>query len=269
MTVHRSPDWAPAHDQALEQRAHTLPLDGLRESIGESIGELWAPAVSAITRWRHARMFHPSGITFAGISQPVAGPFEQLGDELRGRVLARLSAALWRGGFEHLDVLGLALRFRRGHGADLDERAAPGDQDLLTATIRSPLTMLAAPLFTDATDFAGNTYWAVSPFAHDVGRIELRLVPIDPPKRTPASRADRLRAAVEAGRAAWWLQARRTLTVHWHPVARIDLDHELSLDQAQLAFDPFRGRLRPVGLVHAIRRAVYSAGQASRPRTSA
>jgi hypothetical protein len=269
MTVQHSSDCTHAYDRALDRRPHTLPLDSLRERIGETIGELWAPAISAITRWRHARMFHPSGITFAGTSQPVAGPFEELGQQLAGRVLGRLSAALWRGGFEHLDVLGFALRFRRGHGADLDERPAPGDQDLLTATIRSPLTMLASPLFTDATNFAGNTYWAVSPFAHELGRIELRLVPIDPPERTPAARADRLRAAVEAGRAAWWLQARKTLTLSWHPAARIDLDHELMLDQAQLAFDPFRGALRPVGLVHAIRRAVYIAGQASRPRTSA
>jgi hypothetical protein len=272
MTVQQSANRASAHDhivdQALDRRPHTRPFDHFRETIGEAIGELWAPAISAITRWRHARMFHPSGITFAGTSQPVAGPFEALGRELSGRVLARLSAALWRGGFEHLDVLGFALRFRRGAGADLDERPAPGDQDLLTATIRSPLTMLASPLFTDATDFAGNTYWAVSPFAHELGRIELRLVPIDPPNRTPDSRADRLRAAVAAGRGAWWLQARKTLTLHWHSVAHIDLDHELALDQAQLAFDPFRGALRPVGLVHAIRRAVYIAGQAARPVTS-
>src|SRR5688572_3541022 len=42
------------------------------------------------------------------------------------------------------------------------DRADPDDTDLLTATIRSPLTMLGSPLFTDATDFVGNRYWAVS-----------------------------------------------------------------------------------------------------------
>lgn len=242
---------------------------GPRERIGATIGELWAPAITAITKLRHARMFHPSGHTFAGIAEAVSGPFHALGRQLEGRVLARLSGALWRGGWEHLDVLGLALRFRRGTGPDLDERELPGDQDLLTATIRSPLTMLAAPFFTDASDFVGNTYWAVSPFAHERGRIELRLVPVDPPGKAPGTRAQRLFDAVDEHRALWWLQARRTLTLHWHTVASIELTHPLPLDQARLAFDPFRGALRPVGLVHAIRRAVYAAGQRARPRTSA
>ena len=252
-------------------RAHTLdqpPPDGLRERVGAAIGVLWAPAVGAISALRRARMFHPVGHTYAGFAEPVEGPFVALGRQLTGRVLARCSAALWGGGWEHLDVLGLALRFRRGPGRDLDDHAMPGDQDLLTATIRSPLTMLAAPFFTDASDFAGNRYWAVSPFAHDeLGRIELRLVPIDPPGRQPGTRAERLEAAVRAGRAAWWLEARRTLTVWWYAVARIELDHPVTIDQEALAFDPFRGALRPVGLVHAIRRAVYAAGQDARPRS--
>ncbi len=245
---------------------------GVREQVGAAIGTLWAPAVTAITKLRHARMFHPVGHTFAGFASAVAGPFEALGRELTGRVLARCSAALWRGGWEHLDVLGLALRFRRGPGPDLDERATPGDQDLLTATIRSPLTMLASPLFTDAHDFMHNTYWAVSPFEHGAaGRIELRLLPIGSPAAGDAAetRAERLLDAVDAGRAAFWLQARRTLTLRWITCARVQLDHLLVLDQARLAFDPFRGRLRPVGLVHAIRRAVYAAGREARPRTSA
>ncbi|HEY5949005.1 MAG TPA: hypothetical protein VIV40_26115 [Kofleriaceae bacterium] len=258
------------HEQVSVGRDPRSLLDGTREQIGAAIGTLCAPAVSAITKWRHARMFHPLGYTFAGYVEPVAGPYESLGRDLTGRVLARCSAALWRDGWEHFDVLGLALRFRRGPGADLDEQAAPGDQDLLTATIRSPLTMLASPLFTDASDFVANKYWAVSPFAHNVGRIELRLVPIDPPARQPGTREQRLRTAVEQGNASWWLEARRTLTTQWHPAACVSLDHEVRIDQARLAFDPFRGnRLRPVGLVHAIRRAVYAAGQQSRPRTTA
>src|SRR5690349_5811109 len=113
------------------------PRRGLREQLGTVIGIAWAPAVAAIARLRGARMFHPHGYTFAGHCEPVPGPYAALGRQLAGRVLARCSAALWRGDFEHLDVLGLALRFRRGRGSDLDERALPGDQDLLAATIRS------------------------------------------------------------------------------------------------------------------------------------
>lgn len=244
---------------------------GPREQLGAAIGSLLAPTVAALTRLRHARMFHPVGHTFAGHAVGVAGPFEALGRELTGRVLARMSAALWRSGWEHLDVLGLALRFRRGPGSELDERAAPGDQDLLTATIRSPFTMLASPFFTNAHDFMDNRYWAVSPFEHaKVGRVELRLVPITTPYHDPrrASRAERLLAAVDDGRAGFWLQARRTLTLRWVTCARVQLDRLIVLDQARLAFDPFRGRLRPVGVVHAIRRPVYAAGQQARPRIS-
>jgi len=243
---------------------------GVREKIGAAIGELWAPAITVITKLRGARMFHPSGHTLAGYAEAVGGPYELLGRELTGRVLARLSGALWSGGWEHLDVLGIALRFRRGIGPDLDERPHAGDQDLLFATIRSPLTLFAAPLFTDASDYVTNTYWAVSPFAHpQLGRFELRLVPVHAREKPPGTRAQRLFAAVDADRAAWWLEARRTLTLHWHPVASIELTHLVEVDQALLAFDPFRGSLRPVGLVHAIRRAVYAAGQQARPRTSA
>lgn len=97
-------------------------------------------------------------------------------------------------------------------------------------------------------------------------RFELRLVPVDPPKRVPGTREDRLRHAVDEARAAWWLQARRTLTLRWHSIDFIELERAVDLDQATLAFDPFRGALHPVGLVHAIRRAVYAAGQATRPR---
>lgn len=240
----------------------------VREDVGAAVGVLWAPAIAAITKARHARMFHPRGITFAGYTEPVSGPFASIGHALEGRVLARCSAALWKSGWEHLDVLGLALRFRRGPGPDLDEDPQPGDQDLLAATIRSPLTMLASPFFTDASDFAGNTYWAVAPFEHDIGRIELRLVPVDPPHHLPGTREQRLRLAVAQGRAAWWLQVRRTLKLRWFNTAYVELDHPVLLDQEQLAFDPFRGALRPVGLVHAIRRAVYAAGQRARSRAA-
>jgi len=224
-----------------------------------------APAAAALSRWRDARVFHPEGHTFAGYSTVADGPFHELGRDLAGRVLARCSAALWRE-WEHFDVLGMALRFRPGDGEDLDERPQDGDQDLLTATIRSPFTMFGSPFFTDASDFVHNRYWAVSPFDHDVGRIELRLSPVGTALRGPGNRTQRLAHAVRAGHAMWWLEARKTLTLGWHKVLQIHLDHEVDLDQDVLAFDPFRGTLKPVGVVHAIRRAVYDASQHARPR---
>lgn len=211
-------------------------------------------------------MFHPDGLTFAGHVAPLAS--SPLASAFAGRVLVRCAAALWRGGREHLDVLGFALRVRAGDGPTLDERAQPGDQDLLFATIRSPFTMLLSPLFTDATDFVDQRYWAVSPFAHDGRRYELRVSPVDPPRRPVLRqpRASRLLAAVHAHRAIWRLEVRETWTLRWHPIAQISLDRPVTIDQAALAFDPFRAGLglEPVGLVHAIRRAAYAASRAGR-----
>ena len=240
--------------------------DGPRERAGALLGRLWAPAIAAISRARSARMFHPVGSTFAGKVEPIAGQLSTIGDRLEGYVLARLSAALWKGEVGRFDVLGMALRFSAG--PVVDEKAAADDQDLLFATIRSPLTMPLSPFTTDASDFVSNRYWAVSPFAiAPLGRFELRLSPLGRAAGT-GSRHDRLRSAVAGGRAAWLLEARRTLTLRWVAVARVQLEHPVELDQAALAFDPFRsGRgIVPVGLVHAIRRAAYASSQRGRPR---
>jgi hypothetical protein len=252
---------AEAHGRAAAPIPH-----GVRERLGELVGRLCAPPIHAIARLRGARMFHPVGHTFAGRAVAVPSPLGSIGEQLAGRVLARCSPALSKHGREWLDVLGIALRFRPGNGPALDHRAALGDQDLLFATIPSPLVLLLAPLLTDARDFVRSRYWATSPFAvHGHGQVELRLVPIAS-VAIAGSREVRLRAAVAAGCAAWWLEARRTGTPQWHRVARIDLEQPIELDDRALRFDPFRAGagIVPVGFVHAIRRAAYAASQHAR-----
>jgi hypothetical protein len=239
---------------------------GWREQVGDVVGRLCAPAIFAITRMRDARLFHPEGHTFSGRAIAVPGPLGSIGEQLTGRVLARCSPALSRTGREWLDVLGIALRFRPGEGPPLDHSTVLGDQDLLFATVPSPLVLLLAPLLTDASDFVGRRYWATAPFAvHEHGRVELRLSPLSRVK-LPGKRAERLRHAVEAGCAAWWLEARRTLTPSWQRIARIELDHPAEVDDEALRFDPFRAGcgLMPIGLVHAIRRGAYAASQRAR-----
>jgi hypothetical protein len=211
-------------------------------------------------------MFHPTGHTFTGRIEPIiGGNFDALGARLDGRVLVRVSGALSKREREWFDVLGVGMRIRAGRDAVIGESAQPGDQDLLFATIRSPLTMPLSPFTTDASNFL-QPYWAVSPFdAPPVGRVELRLRPIGRAE-IGGSRIDRLREAVRRDDAGWWVEARRTLTVGWHPVAVVRLEREVILDQAALAFDPFRAGadITPVGLVHAIRRAAYAASRAGR-----
>ena len=241
-------------------------LTTVRESIGDAVGRWLAPAVATITRLRGSRMFHPVGYTFAGRIEPViGGHFDLLGPRLDGRALVRVSGALWKDEREWLDVLGVALRIRAGHGKDLGDRAEHGDQDLLFATMRSPATMLLAPLATDGSTFLQH-YWAVTPFdAPPVGRIELRLVPIGT-ANIGGARIGRLREAVRRGQAGWWLEARKTMSLGWHPVAQIWLEREHAVDQAELAFDPFRagGNFTPTGLVQSIRKAVYAVAQRTR-----
>jgi len=243
---------------------------GLRERLGETVGRWCAPPIYAIARLREARMIYPEGHTFAGRAVAVESPLCSIGEQLAGRVLARCSSAMSRSGRERFDVLGIALRFRPGPGPVLDHCAAVYDQDLLFATLSSPLALPLAPFLTDASDFLGNRYWGVSPFAvHSHCRVELRLSPAElarPPSSGAGSRADRLRAAVDAGCAAWWLEARRTLTARWHPVAQVVLEQPIAIDECALRFDPFRTGcgLMPVGFVHALRRATYGASQRGR-----
>lgn len=238
---------------------------GVRERVGETLGAVWAPALAAIARAREARVFHAEGLVFSGSVDVHRGPYAAVAERLGAHVLARLSPALWRGGAEHLDVLGIALRFHAA--AAPTELPVAGDQDLLFATIRSPLTMPFSPLATNAHDFLANRYWAVAPFALDGidHRVELRLVPQDPPDGH-GSRAERLLSAVRSGNAVFTLEARRTLRWKQHAIATITLDEPLAIDQAALRFDPFAtgAGIRPVGLVHAIRRAAYAASRRGR-----
>lgn len=226
----------------------------VRERIGAAIGAVLAPAIAAVSRFRRARTFHPRGQTFIGRVEPIiGGAFANIGADLQGDVLARFSGALWKKPNERFDVLGIGMRFEH--------------QDLLFATIKSPFTMVFSPFTTNAHDFQANYFYAVAPFeVHNKDRVELRLVPQDPPALM-GTRDDKIRTAVERSECVWHLEARRTLTRDWHAVARITLDQIAILDQEALHFDAFRtdGKLEPVGVVHAIRKAVYAASQAARP----
>ncbi len=236
-----------------------------REELGDTVGAWWAPLIHGIARLRHARMFHPEGLVFRGRVEPIiGGPYTGVARRLGSSVLARFSGALWKHEREALDVLGIALRF--SHVSATTVRPHTGDQDLLFATILSPLTMPLSPLTTHSHDFFANRYYAVAPFElADRRRVKFRLVALDHPAHV-GSRAHQLRTAVALGVARFELAARATLTRRWHPVAHLTLDAETELDQSELRFDPFRdgAGIMPVGLVHTIRRRAYAASQTVR-----
>jgi hypothetical protein len=232
------------------------------------IGAGLAPITAALSGARHARMFHPDGVTYEGMTEPSSAEPEllALGERLRGKTLLRFSSALWRGGHEWPDVLGVALRFGWGSGQP--------PQDLLLATIRFPWTMPVAPLATRVHSFLWNHYHAVSPFElPGMGRIKLRLRSPRLSNITGVPREQHLRHVTLAGRAVFELELRRLdvapLARHWESVARVQLTAPCIIDQASLRFSPFHdaARLEPVGFVHALRHGAYAGSQAARPAT--
>jgi hypothetical protein len=222
-------------------------------------GGALAPFTALGSYARHSRVFHPSGMCLQGTARAVAGrgPLHEAGARLDGPVLVRFSGAWWKQR-EWPDVLGCALRFG-------------SDQDLLLATIRTPLTTLLAPLSTKVHDYLDNAYFGVSPFrVAGLGRVKLRLVAAarsareDPRGRT---REQRLMHMLQRGPVRLTLEARaHRLGTHYHPIAEVVLVEPADIDQQRLRFDPFAtGRgLVPVGFVHALRVAAYAASRRAR-----
>lgn len=247
---HRGMQAATVNEE--EQRA-PAPTRGVREQIGDAVGKWMAPIVGTIAKWRHARMFHPVGQTYAAQFEAAAPWAERLGRS----VIVRTSGALSKAQRERFEVLGIALRFHRGH--KLSTKVVETDQDLLFATIASPFTMALSPFTTNAHDFLANRFYAVSPFQIDDARYELRMTP-QVHAVTEGTRAERFLAAVESGEAVFALEARKTLTWKWQTVGTLRVEKPLDLDQEALRFDPYNdgAGLQPVGVVHAMRRATYA-----------
>ena len=233
------------------------------EAIGDVGGWLLSPLTGALAAVRRGRMFHPDGVVLAAEVEPRPQQIElgELAQRLAGPALVRFSSAWWKGEKEWPDDLGLALRFRSS--AEPSAEPAPGDQDLLFATIRSPWTTIAAVLTTHVHDFLANDYYAVSPFrVRGVGtRMKWRLVS-SRPETHAATRVERLLEAVRSGGAQLRLQVKRS-GMHYQDVARVRLIEPVELDQTRLRFDPFRdGRgVVPVGLVHTLRKGAYAGSQ--------
>ena len=163
----------------------------IREQLGEFVGKAIAPVVQKISAARKARTFHPDGLVFRARVEALS----DLGERLSGSALVRCSGALWKRGPQLPDVLGVAVRFRAGHSVSPEVELA--DQDLLFATIVSPVTMPLSALTTDVGDFSHNHFWAVSPFdVRQSGRVKFRLTPGFQTSH-PGTREQRLREAVE------------------------------------------------------------------------
>lgn len=243
-----------------------LDKPGFAERCGLVIGAGLAPLTAALSGAREARMFHPDGVVYQASTEPSTSQPElrALAQRLEGTTLVRFSSALWRGGREWPDVLGVALRFGWGSSA--------ASQDLLLATIRFPWTMPLAPLATNFRSFLWNHYHAVAPFeAPGIGRFKLRLRSPRLHNGTGDARELHLRHVTLAGRAVFELELRRLATSalarRWESIARVQLTAPFDADQAALRFSPFNegAGLHPVGFVHALRVGAYAGSQRARP----
>lgn len=230
-------------------------------------GAALAPLTAVGSYLRRSRLFHPRGTLLWGYVTAVPGPasLHEAGARLEGPVLVRFSGAWWKSR-QWLDVLGCALRFTAAPEPSTNPRR--GDQDLLLATVRNPLTTLLAPLGTRVDDYLRNRYFGVSPFAVEpLGRVKLRLTPAVQFGPPGAGREQRLNAALRKGPIRLTLEARpNRLAARYLPLATLELFERVDLDQEALRFDPFQtGRgLRPVGLVHSMRVASYAASRRAR-----
>lgn len=278
---------------------HPTPV---AETPSEKWGQAFGKFLGLITYWvsriRQARTFHPVGLDFRGtvVSAFVPGSLPELGTRdsaesgvfmrdlarrLSGPAMLRFSTALWKDENERLDVLGCAIRFRAGE--TFDPLPHGGDQDLLFATVRTPLLTLVAPFFTDPHDFRTNLFYAVSPFSVDSERGEARSQsPVLFRFRfihgrmaftsNPGTRREKLRRSVREGEGAIELSIS---FIHgsekWHPCVRIEIQAELEkgrdIDDAALRFSPFQAGkgIHPRGFVHYLRIGAYSQSQAGRP----
>ena len=189
----------------------------------------------------------------------------------------RFSGALWKRE-RSFDVLGCAIRLRSD--AKDTTRAAGDDQDILFATIRRPWTMGLSPFTTNAHDYMGNDYFAVSPFEVGLGRpmyLRLRPAAASPRDRARAAARDRhegrdarLARAVGRGEARFRIDLARGPFGPWTPLVALSLERAAMVDDEALRFSPFRaGRgVQPRGFVHGLRAGAYAVSQWARLRST-
>jgi hypothetical protein len=241
-----------------------------REAVGRAVGALWGPGFRVTAEKRHARAVHAEGLCLQAEVLPVRTdpPFTDVAERLAGPALVRLSTATWRGGREWPDLLGATVRFRRD--ARLTEEAAPGDQDLLCATLRHVWTLGPAFLTTRVHDWLENDYYGLAPFlVRGLGRAKLRLTTLRTGARRQGSRVQRLREALHEGHAVLTFEVfpqEHGLPHTWTPLADLLLRQEVVLDPERLRFDPFRDGLgiTPRGFLHALRPSAYRQSQTGR-----
>jgi hypothetical protein len=250
-------------------------------AVGAVMGELASPVTFGGSLVRRARLFHPSGLVYAGSVLPAsvlppAGPLHNLAAALgvgsAGKVVARLSGALWKNSLTLPDSLGIGLRFRGGLLPVTDPAAHPTDQDLLFETFSHLYTLPLAPFTTNVNNFFANEYYAVLPFeAPGIGVSKFRIQPV--PHVAVGSNRDQIlnNAVLSPTHALFHLYIMPPGMTAWTELLRFELLPlpnlmAISGYQQALGFTPFHdGKgIVPTGYFNGMRAATYLASKLGR-----
>jgi hypothetical protein len=232
-----------------------------REVLGRALGGILAPLAAEGSLARGTAVVHSDGVIYRCEVSALGtkGPLGELARALAGPALVRFSNSMhrFRRGHDPHDILGAAVRF----GV---ETTAP--QDLLFGTFRRLWLLPLGVLLTDPRDFLANDYHAVLPFR--VPGVKAPLTFRLAPQRHEADgrdRKERLEHAVASGQAVLRLDALER-GVGFTEIATITLREPAPIEQGSLCWNPFRdgAGIVPVGLLQAVRAAVYPASQAGR-----
>lgn len=209
----------------------------------------------ALSSRRGRRIFHPSGIAYAG-SLTSIGASDVFSGEGKRRVLLRFSRGLGLPA-PLADFLGLALRIVADGPGD-------ADQDLLLA---SSLPGRAGKfVLWPAETFFETTFTSVLPYRSRRGRVLLGARVEGGPGRRRGHALQELDERVRTGGVRFTLAAARA-SEPWREEAAVSVLERLPESAAErLRFHPWRsaGDLRPAGLLNALRGPAYAGSQRGR-----
>lgn len=246
---------------------------GLREKAGLVTGTALSPLFLIGSSLRGAKFFHPRGVCFHASVRPARAlepELEAMSQRLSGEALVRFSSALWREEHSLLpNLLGFSIRFKARPPMEVPVDDA---QDLLTVSARKLWTLGLDSLRTNQHDFLMNRYYGLSPFeAEGRSSVYFRITPRLQPSHGE-NRYAKIAYAVENSKVALLLEVRdKEKHSNWKPLAEIQLEREVTVDDSKLRFWPFRNGagIRPKGFVHYLRPMPYIASWFGRGRPEA
>ena len=241
---------------------------------------------------RNARTFHPDGRVFRGTIrplQPADTSYARAAEHLTGSVLMRMGMGLMKKGSPLWfadripDAPSIAMRIASSPDEITLQRPSAECLDLLCTAGGNRLWKLVLNLATGGWmyglhkfDYFKNIYYADVQYRIDQGNrdVWIRLVPDQEtpglPQDGPARENGLTLAVSRHAIVRMEVQPVEDARQPFVPIAEIQFDEEIEIDQEALHFDPFAARgFEPHGFLTEVRKSVYPASTRGRPATSA